>query len=210
MFTGIAQSLVTLAGIGAFYLVDFVLMSRYDSERSDEESGRSWSFTLMALGMAAALIAQPVIFPDLSLVVDAWWGLLIQAAGVALITGGLLLDAWSRIHLKQFYAERVEVQSDHQLIDTGPYAHIRHPFITSIFMIVGGCFLVNPAIPTLLVAAYTLWDFGGAARQEEILLAETLSSYATYMNRTPRFLPDIRSNFRKWIGVDHHDNKPED
>ena len=160
MFVGICQSVATLAAIAAFYLVDLFFILRYDRRRRAQGSGRSWSFTIMALAAGALLVLQPVVLPWLSLRLDAWWGALVQVTGLVLVSGALLLHAWSRIHLQQFYAERVELQPEHRLVDTGPYAHVRHPLFTAYFSFVTGLLLINPALPTLLVALYTYWDFG--------------------------------------------------
>ena len=94
-------------------------------------------------------------------------------------------------HLQQYYAERVEVQPEHQVINPGPYALVRHPVITSFFGISTGLFFINPALTTLAALLYTLWDFGRAARQEEELLTQTLPGYSDYARQTPRFLPRL-------------------
>jgi protein-S-isoprenylcysteine O-methyltransferase Ste14 len=88
----------------------------------------------------------------------------------------------------------VEVQPEHKVIDTGPYQLMRHPVITSFFGIATGLFLINPALTTLVVLLYTIWDFSRAAKQEEDLLTKTLPGYSEYANRTPRFLPRLSRN----------------
>jgi protein-S-isoprenylcysteine O-methyltransferase Ste14 len=122
------------------------------------------------------------------------WGLLIQILGAIAILFSLALHLWSRRHLVHFYAERVEVQPAHKVIDTGPYKLLRHPVITSFFGIAAGLFLINPALTTLAALGYTIWDFARAARQEEELLAKNLPGYAEYARRTPRFLPRLRKS----------------
>jgi len=114
-----------------------------------------------------------------------------QLLGVFLILAALALHIWSRAHLGHYYAERVEVQPGHRVIDTGPYKLVRHPVITSFFGIAAGLFLINPALTTLAALLYTIWDFTRAAQQEEELLTETLPGYAEYALRTPRFLPSL-------------------
>jgi protein-S-isoprenylcysteine O-methyltransferase Ste14 len=192
MLPGIQRSLFTLAFILIFYGMDFAFISRFDRQRQASGSGRSWDFTIMILVAAAVLVVQPIWLPWLGLQISSRYGLIPQILGGCLAILGLVLHTWSRLHLRQFYAERVEVQAEHRLVDTGPYALVRHPVITSFFAITTGLFLVNPAIPTLIVLVYTFWDFSRAARQEEKLLSETLSEYPAYMERVPRFLPRPR------------------
>jgi protein-S-isoprenylcysteine O-methyltransferase Ste14 len=101
------------------------------------------------------------------------------------------MNIWARVYIRQFYTEYIEVQPGHQVIDTGPYAYIRHPLIMSFFGLAIGIFFINPAITTLLLAIYTFWDFTRSARKEENLLSAALPEYITYMARTPRFLPRL-------------------
>jgi len=189
MLLGIPQSTATLLTIVLFYTMDFALIRRYDTQRTATGSGRAWDFTLFIFIVVAVLVLQPMFLPLLSFHTTQPWGFLVQLLGIVLILDSLALHIWSRAHLGQYYAERVEVQPEHKVIDTGPYKLMRHPVITSFFGIAAGMFLINPALTTLAALAYAIWDFTRAARQEEDLLARTLPGYADYARRTPRFLP---------------------
>jgi protein-S-isoprenylcysteine O-methyltransferase Ste14 len=191
MLLGIPQSIATLLTIILFYVMDFALIRRYDKKRQATGSGRSWDFTFFIFVIVAVLVLQPVLLPILSFRTTAAWGLFIQIIGMFIILVALALHIWSRVHLQHFYAERVEVQPEHEVIDTGPYHLMRHPVITSFFGIATGLFLINPAIPTFATLLYTIWDFSRAAKQEEELLMKTLPGYAEYAHRTPRFLPRL-------------------
>ena len=191
MLTGIFQAVVTLLTVAIFYTIDSILIRYYDRQRSASGSGRAWDFTLFIFAMVAVLVLQPVLLPMLGFRTDQAWGLLVQGLGVFIILAALGLHVWSRAHLRHYYAERVEVQPEHKVIDTGPYRLIRHPVITSFFGIALGLFLVNPALTTIAALLYTIWDFTRAAQQEEALLARTLPGYAEYAQQTPRFLPRV-------------------
>jgi len=194
MYLGIPQAIATLLTIVLFYTMDFILIRRYDKQRQASGSGRSWDFTYFIFAMVAILVLQPVILPILSYQTNETWGLVVQSGGGLLILASLALHIWSRAHLQHYYAERVEVQPEHKVIDTGPYKLMRHPVITSFFGIATGLFLINPALTTLAALTYTIWDFTRAAKQEEDLLAKTLPGYADYARRTPRFLPRLWGN----------------
>jgi protein-S-isoprenylcysteine O-methyltransferase Ste14 len=191
MLLGILQSIATLLTIVLFYGMDFALIRRYDKRRQSSGSGRSWDFTFFIFVTVAVLVLQPILLPILSFRTTAPWGWVVQIFGAFVILIALALHIWSRVHLQHFYAERVEVQPEHRVIDTGPYQLMRHPVITSFFGIAAGLFLINPAIPTLAALLYTIWDFSRAANQEEELLTKTLPGYAEYARRTPRFLPRL-------------------
>ena len=191
MLAGIPQSAVTLFSVLLFYAMDFVLIRRYDKQRQASGSGRAWDFTLFIFLMVAILVFQPILLPTISYRTTAPWGLVIQLLGVFLILAALALHIWSRAHLGHYYAERVEIQPGHRVIDTGPYKLVRHPVITSFLGIATGLFLINPALTTLAALLYTIWDFTRAAQQEEDLLTKALPGYADYALRTPRFLPRL-------------------
>ena len=191
MLIGIPQAASTLLTILVFYAMDFTLIRRYDKQRQASGSGRAWDFTFFIFIMVAVLVLQPILFPILSFRTTQTWGLFVQLLGIIIIITALALHIWSRAHLQHYYAERVEVQPEHRVIDTGPYALIKHPVITSFFGIASGLFLINPALTTLAALLYTIWDFTRAAQQEEELLSKKLPGYADYARRTPRFLPRL-------------------
>jgi len=192
MFIGVPQAAATFLVILLFYAMDFVLIRRYDKQRQASGSGRAWDFTLFIFLLVAILILQPIFIPGISYRTEATWGMIVQLLGAFLILDSLALHVWSRAHLGHYYAERVEVQPGHRVIDTGPYKLMRHPVITSFFGIATGLFLINPALTTLAALVYTIWDFTRAAKQEEDLLTKTLPGYADYARRTPRFLPRLQ------------------
>ena len=191
MLTGLIQAVITLLTVGIFYTIDSLLIRYYDRQRQASGSGRAWDFTLFIFAMVAVLVLQPILLPIIGFRTEKAWGLAIQGLGIFIILVSFALHIWSRIHLQHFYAERVEIQPEHKVIDTGPYAWMRHPVITSFFGIATGLFLVNPALTTLAALLYTVWDFVQAAKAEEDLLTKTLPGYAEYARRTPRFLPRV-------------------
>ena len=194
MFTEILQAFATLTTIVLFYTMDIILIRRYDKQRKASGSGRAWDFTFFIFLLVAILILQPIFLPSLSYRTNQTWGLVVQILGALLILDSIILHIWSRTHLQHYYAERVEIQPGHQVINTGPYKLMRHPVITSFFGISTGLFLINPALTTLAALIYTIWDFTRAAQQEEDLLIKTLPGYAEYASQTPRFLPRLSRN----------------
>ncbi len=194
MFSGIYLSITILAMIATFSITDWALILRYDKQRRAEGSAKSWDLTITMIIAAIFLITQPTLLSWMGLHTNAWWGILVQTVGILLALGGLGLHWWSRTHLQQFYAERAEVQPGHHLVDSGPYAYVRHPRFRTYLMFASGLLLLNPALPSLIIVIYTFWDFARAARQGEKLLAEDLPDYIDYMAHTPRFLPKFRKH----------------
>lgn len=81
----------------------------------------------------------------------------------------------------------------HDLVTTGPYAHVRHPFYTSYIMLWLGwaisCWHVFAIVPAIFMVV-TFWS---AARDEEAKFARTTfaAAYAEYKRNTGRFFPRL-------------------
>ncbi|HEV2416342.1 MAG TPA: isoprenylcysteine carboxylmethyltransferase family protein, partial [Terriglobia bacterium] len=54
--------------------------------------------------------------------------------GIVLIWGGMLLRIWSISTLGRFFKTTVVIQSDHNLIQRGPYRYLRNPSYTGILI----------------------------------------------------------------------------
>ena len=196
------RALIIAASFVAFYVMDIRLMRRYDPQR-EFGSARNWSFTIVMMLTVVFLASQPVVWPKLGLQIDTWWGLLVQSLGVVALAGGLALSWWARMHLGPFYDERGgDTQVGQYVVDTGPYAYIRHPCSASWFAIAAGLLLINPAIPTLVIAVYAFSSFIVTAPPlEEKILTASVRGYSEYMARTPRFLPRLRLRERRRRGL---------
>jgi protein-S-isoprenylcysteine O-methyltransferase Ste14 len=192
MLIGLFQTTIILWTAVTFYIIDFILIGKFDKQRKATGTGRSWDYTLLMFLIVAFVAAQPIILPGLSVRIMQVSGLVLQMLGLACLAGSLRLNIWARQHLQQFYSERVEIQPEHAIIDTGPYAYVRHPVFTSLFGLVIGLMMVNLSLPTVILALYTFWDFTRAARQEEALLAHNLPGYQAYMRRTNAFIPSLK------------------
>ncbi|MBI4730576.1 MAG: isoprenylcysteine carboxylmethyltransferase family protein [Chloroflexi bacterium] len=190
MIQDVPLALLLLAIAVAFFAMDFYFLSIYDRQRS-QGKGWAWDYTLGTMAAGLIVTIQPIFLPQIGWKTEKLFGLGIQGFGLFCITISFVLHIWARRHLQKFYAERVEVQPDHKVIRSGPYAHMRHPVITSFFMLAFGVCLLNPAVTTALVLVYTLWDFTRAAMQEETLLCQQLPEYQNYMGQVPRFFPRL-------------------
>lgn len=191
MISGVPLSILLTIIVVLFYILDFYFMSTNDTNRKQEGRGWSWDYTLFTILLSLLIILQPIFLPMIGLDMNSPIGALIQVAGCASVLLSFIIHAWARLHLKHFYTERVEIQPDHKVINTGPYKLMRHPIITSFFLLSGGIFLINPALTTLFIVAYTVWTFTKSAIEEEKALSENVPGYKEYLRSTPRFLPRL-------------------
>ena len=62
--------------------------------------------------------------------------------GLALTIAGLALAVWARVHLAENWSARVRIRVGHELVRTGPYAHLRHPIYSGVLLGVVGTAIV--------------------------------------------------------------------
>lgn len=109
---------------------------------------------------------------------------------LALVTAGFLFAWWARIHLGTLWSGTITRKQDHRIVDTGPYALVRHPIYTGL-LLSGFATAVARGRWEALVGAF-LFALGCwiKARQEERFLSEELGAeYAAYRARVRMLVP---------------------
>ena len=66
----------------------------------------------------------------------------ISYLGLVLTVAGLGLAVWARLHLAENWSARVRIRVGHELIRSGPYAHLRHPIYSGVLLGVIGTAIV--------------------------------------------------------------------
>lgn len=119
----------------------------------------------------------------------------LPAAGMwacfALTVLGFAICWWARIHLGLYWSSNVGRKADHKIINTGPYAFVRHPIYTGIIL---AGFATAGAKGTLLGlagAGVMTVSWYVKARLEERFLRQELgpTDYDAYAARTPMLMP---------------------
>ena len=116
----------------------------------------------------------------------------ITSLGTTLTLLGMGGTVYCRRYLDRFWAADTSVESEHPVVEGGPYSHVRHPISTWAIVMYAGTVLVFPTwwnfIATLLVVLiYVLKTI-----DEEHFLENNLTGYAHYQRRVPyRLLPKI-------------------
>jgi len=116
-------------------------------------------------------------------------------AMVALAVAGFLFMWWARIHLGKLWSASVRLKSDHRIVDTGPYAFVRHPIYTGIILAGFASAILRGTAAGFLGAILMTVSWYIKARMEEQFLREQLGTenYDAYARRVPMLVP-----FLKW------------
>jgi protein-S-isoprenylcysteine O-methyltransferase Ste14 len=112
----------------------------------------------------------------------------------ALAASGFAFCWWARLHLGKLWSGFVTLKEDHRIVDTGPYALVRHPIYSGVMFaaLMTGLMRANPA--ALLGAMLIVAGFAMTARIEEGFLRAQLGpeTYDGYRRRVAMLMPRLR------------------
>jgi protein-S-isoprenylcysteine O-methyltransferase Ste14 len=109
---------------------------------------------------------------------------------LALVTAGFLFAWWARIHLGTLWSGTITRKQDHRIVDTGPYALVRHPIYTGLLLSGFATAIARGRWEALIGAVLFALGCWIKARQEERFLSEELGAeYAAFRKRVPMLVP---------------------
>jgi protein-S-isoprenylcysteine O-methyltransferase Ste14 len=150
------------------------------------------AITLVVLVVAAMLIFSPYFGHGLlgrRFVTD---GERSRSVGITLILAGFAITIWARRHLGRFWSSRVTLKVDHQLVQSGPYARVRHPIYSGLLLaMLGTAVFVGEWRALLGVVLFFFAHWHKAHREEALLAREFGESYQRYYNRSGALIPRL-------------------
>jgi protein-S-isoprenylcysteine O-methyltransferase Ste14 len=171
---------------------------RAHSEQSPKTKPiRSWAHTAISISILSLLIAYL-----LYLFITPWFSwfplpipIIIRWIGAILCGVAVPLLIWTHRTLGRSYSPELEIQYQHQLINTGPYARIRHPMYTVfILFTLGTVFITANLFITIFGLLVCILLYPISKQEEQMLITEFGDQYRDYMNQTGRFLPRLRKS----------------
>lgn len=111
--------------------------------------------------------------------------------GIGTMFVGIAVRQWAIAVLGRFFSLSVQIQTDHRVIDKGPYRLVRHPSYTGVLLsLLGLTLALKTWGATLLLGMVFSITFGYRMRVEEKTLSTELGNeYVSYMKRTKRLIP---------------------
>lgn len=148
------------------------------------EGTKGWDRVLLGLFIPAMLSILPMAALDdgrFHWFPVPWWAC---GIGYALVIAGMLGITWAE-SVNKFFEPTVRIQTDrgHTVIDTGPYALVRHPGYVAACLLCSGMplalgslwALIPAVLACLLLVVRTVW--------EDRTLREELAGYQAYAQR---------------------------
>ena len=108
---------------------------------------------------------------------------------VAGITGILLLT-WVHAHLGKEWSVNLWLNDDHRLIKTGPYARVRHPMYSALFLVYLGLGIITANYLILVFIILSIISIYRRIPDEEKMLKDKFGDeYVDYSRRTGKLFP---------------------
>jgi protein-S-isoprenylcysteine O-methyltransferase Ste14 len=182
LLTIVAWSAFVLSWIGAAFWAD----------RAEKRPARREAllYRTVTVGGVVLLVAGGEQF---SRAADRLWSFepVVDYALALVVLSGIAFTWWARLYLGRLWSSSVTKKADHRVVDTGPYAIVRHPIYTGIIL---ACAATAAQLGTALAVAgvLVLWvGFWIKARLEERFLSGQLGegAYDAYRQKVPMLVP---------------------
>jgi protein-S-isoprenylcysteine O-methyltransferase Ste14 len=163
--------------------------------------GREWPYRILEFGGFFALLfffvdngqPAPTGQPVLDLLMHRYWllPLSVNWAMVGVACAGFLFCWWARLHLGVLWSGFVTRKEGHHIVDTGPYAIVRHPIYTGIIVAALATMAVKGTGHAILGVLLLVAGYWLKARLEEGFLREQLGAadYDAYRRHVPMLVP---------------------
>jgi protein-S-isoprenylcysteine O-methyltransferase Ste14 len=190
-------------GAWAAWLISWFAASAWsDAPTSRPPASHEIVYRLMVLAGAALLFGPVPGRRDL----PVWRPTpLLEWAAVVAAVGGFGIAWWARFHMGRLWSSRVTTKADHRVVDTGPYALVRHPIYSGLILAAVMTAALRGTVAAGLGAALVAFGWGIKARIEERFLRQQLGpAYDAYAARVPMLVPfPARRDRRSQAPHDH-------
>jgi len=116
----------------------------------------------------------------------------IAYAGLALTIAGTGFAIWARAFLGRNWSAIVTIKQDHQMIQSGPYAVVRHPIYSGFLLALFGTALALGEVRGLLGFGLALLSWWFKSRLEENFMQQRFGGeYAAYKRRVKALIPFV-------------------
>jgi protein-S-isoprenylcysteine O-methyltransferase Ste14 len=176
--------------IWVVWLISWVAASFW-SNRPQKRAAELETWTYRAAMIAGGILLAPVTGPLLG--ERPMWK--VSSAGMVALTGlmlaGLALTWWARIYLGPLWSSVISRKQDHKIIDTGPYAFVRHPIYSGLMIALVATAAAEGRLTGLFGGALLILGLWLKARTEERFLMTELGpeTYGAYCRRVPMLVP---------------------
>lgn len=108
------------------------------------------------------------------------------------VLAGIAFAWWARLHLGTLWSGTITRKADHRVVDTGPYAIVRHPIYTGLLFSLYATAAQRGSVDPIVGAVLLTIGLWMKASLEESFLSRDLTDYESYRARVPMLVPGLR------------------
>lgn len=200
-FIAVTDGLVLLAVVALLVSVYWSWLHSYRVPKAASDNRSLWfslpAWAQIVAGFAISLIGAAIcyfLWLPLPILVSLDASLFLRIVGIVFIGGGVLLWFWARWALGAMMgistASAAPLHDQHQLIQDGPYAIIRHPMYVGYWLLLLGLTITYRTWPLLIILILIIFSLSRRARREDLTLeAAFRDAWRQYAERVPMFIP---------------------
>lgn len=183
--TGLFIACCWIAWVGYWVLMAFT------TKRTVERAGL-FGYRLVAGVLVVALILAGRGL-DVSAQTRLWHtSLALGIVSDCIVLGGVAFSVWARIALGRNWSAEVTFKQDHELIESGPYALVRHPIYTGLIAMALGTAINYGRVAGFGVLVALCAGLWWKARQEERIMSSHFpGAYGEYKTRVRAIIPFV-------------------
>ncbi|CAM5762479.1 protein-S-isoprenylcysteine methyltransferase [Labrys miyagiensis] len=182
-----------LIGLWLAWAVSWIVAARWSSTARRVAGGRQVLLYRLLMLAGGAVLAIPA---RTSWALHLWWPTPAEAwLCVFAALAGFAFCWWARLHLGTLWSGSVTIKADHHIIDTGPYALVRHPIYSGLLLALLATALIKGTVLGFAGVAIILAGIVMKAKLEENVLRADLGTqtYDAYARRVPMLVPFWRN-----------------
>jgi protein-S-isoprenylcysteine O-methyltransferase Ste14 len=189
IFIGVFVGTLAVVGLYLWRVNPEVVVAR----AGIHEGTKRWDKVLVRILLAAVYAIIPIAALDdgrFHWLPVPWW---VCGVGYGLFLGGMGIVTWAEA-VNKFFEVTVRIQTDrgHKVIDTGPYALVRHPGYVGIILVFVGTASGLGSVWALVPAGLASGVLILRARWEDQTLQAELTGYTDYTQRVHfRLIPGV-------------------
>ncbi len=159
------------------------------AERMEPAASRVMRMLLIAMAIVLWVVPLPVVWLNVRL-----WpsNALTFWVGAALTFAGLVFCVWARVHLGRNWSSEVTVKQGHELIVNGPYALVRHPIYSGLFIaLLGSVLAVGKISAVVAFALFAIAQLYKLRLEEKWMREQFGATYVAYSSRVAALVPYV-------------------
>jgi protein-S-isoprenylcysteine O-methyltransferase Ste14 len=166
------------------------LVMAFSTKRTVERASRCWG----SVSVAVIFLVWVRLRSHSGSLHNALWApsTLVSVLSVLLVVAGLATTFWARFTLGRNWSGAVVFKEDHELIERGPYAFVRHPIYTGILaMMLGTALYYAEPLGFVLFVAGVVAFYVKSRQEESLMTSHFPDEYPAYRRRTKALIPYV-------------------